>query len=189
LILSPPNSWRYYLNLKSQALLTDREIKRERDAGNIVIEPFDLRCLSTNSYDARLGPWFYRETDQEEDAIYNPRDQTSVVRTWGNPQYAMRAGDWMTTQRKKLVNIHPDELIIWIGPGESILCATQEFIGFRRNGVTSMQARSSIGRSFLVVCSCAGKLLFFDKHPQMIVVTELTKVRISVCVCDVRLGR
>jgi len=136
-------------------LLTDTEIKQQRALGDIAIEPFDGRQLSSNSYDVRLGEWYYRETEHEE-SIYNPRDEASVARAWGKPQKAMRAGDWMTQQGKELAGIDPEERIIWIGPGESLLAHTQEFIGFRRNGVTSMQARSSFGRSFLVACSCAG---------------------------------
>lgn len=36
-------------------ILTDTRILEEMDKGNIVIEPFDRKCLGTNSYDVHLG--------------------------------------------------------------------------------------------------------------------------------------
>ena len=36
-------------------ILTDKSILAEMDAGTIVIEPFDINCLGTNSYDVHLG--------------------------------------------------------------------------------------------------------------------------------------
>ena len=36
-------------------LLSDKRILEELEHGNILIEPFDLRQLGTNSYDCRLG--------------------------------------------------------------------------------------------------------------------------------------
>lgn len=136
------------------SLLADKAIKRHRDCGDIVIEPFDERQLGTTSYDVRLGKFYFRESS--EHCIYNTRSQANVIQTWGEPQCAERAGDWMERNKTQLEGIDPDELIIWIGPGESLLAHTQEFIGSRQKVVTAMQARSSIGRSFLVVCSCSG---------------------------------
>lgn len=36
-------------------ILSDKEILKEIDKGNIVIEPFDINALGTNSYDVHLG--------------------------------------------------------------------------------------------------------------------------------------
>ncbi|MCX8513508.1 MAG: hypothetical protein ORN26_00305 [Candidatus Pacebacteria bacterium] len=41
-------------------------------------------------------------------------------------------------------------------PGETILAHTNEFIGGRNHITTMMKARSSMGRSFIEVCKCAG---------------------------------
>ena len=43
-----------------------------------------------------------------------------------------------------------------LAPGETILAHTQEFIGGRDHITTMMKARSSLGRSFISVCKCAG---------------------------------
>jgi dCTP deaminase len=52
--------------------------------------------------------------------------------------------------------IAPDDKIILLAPGETILGHTQEFIGGRTHVTTMMKARSSLGRSFISVCKCAG---------------------------------
>ena len=39
-------------------LLSDKRILEELERENIVIEPFELRQLGTNSYDVRLGPYY-----------------------------------------------------------------------------------------------------------------------------------
>jgi len=51
-----------------------------------------------------------------------------------------------------LENIGPDDRIIWIKPGETILGHTLEFIGGRKSVTTMMKARSSMGRNFIEVC-------------------------------------
>jgi dCTP deaminase len=135
-------------------MLSDKEIRKHRDNGNVVIEPFHERQLGTNSYDVRLGLHYYRESN--DSFVYNTRSKSSVAQTWAGPFVAERAGDWMKERKTELEGISPDEYIIWIGPGESLLAHTQEFIGSRQKVATTMQARSSIGRSFLVVCSCSG---------------------------------
>jgi dCTP deaminase len=78
----------------------------------------------------------------------------------------------------KLDNIAPDDHIIFLGPGETILGHTNgqshcirtlctrpsssvcgwwlEFLGGRHTVTTMMKARSSLGRNFIEVCKCAG---------------------------------
>ena len=41
-------------------LLSDKRIVEEMEHGNIVIEPFDPRHLGTNSYDCRLGEYYFQ---------------------------------------------------------------------------------------------------------------------------------
>ena len=48
------------------------------------------------------------------------------------------------------------EKIILLGPGETILAHTQEFIGGKDVCVAKMYARSSLGRNFIEVCKDAG---------------------------------
>ena len=79
---------------------------------------------------------------------------------WGNTQNGLQEAvpvkEWEERNNCKLENIHPDDLIIWIRPGETILGHTQEWIGGRKTVTTMMKARSSIGRNFIEVCKCAG---------------------------------
>lgn len=63
-------------------------------------------------------------------------------------------GLWMDRTNLKLENVHRDDQLIWIRPGETILGHTNEFIGGRRTVTTMMKARSSLGRNFIEVCKC-----------------------------------
>jgi len=115
-------------------LLSDKRIVEERELGNIVIEPFDMRQLGTNSYDCRLGHWYFQPTKYSEMVDFT--DEVQARAFWGEP-------------------IHADEAII-VKPGTTILAHTQEIVGARNGITTTMHARSSIGRSSLSVCKCAG---------------------------------
>jgi len=71
------------------------------------------------------------------------------------PQKAVLAKKWMG-RNGPLVNILPDDQIIILEPGETILAHTKEFIGGRNCVTTEMRARSSMGRIGITVCKCAG---------------------------------
>ncbi len=49
-------------------ILTDRQILKEIEAKNILIEPFDLKHLGTNSYDVHLGKYLATYEDRVLDA-------------------------------------------------------------------------------------------------------------------------
>ena len=72
---------------------------------------------------------------------------------WGSYQCAETHRSWSErTGHKLLDNIGPEDQIIWIKPGETILGHTMEFIGGRNSITTMMKARSSMGRNFIEVC-------------------------------------
>ena len=116
-------------------LLSDRRILDEMAQGNIIIDPFDPQQLGTNSYDVRLGEWYFEPNRNLLVVDFTREEDTRAF--WGEPQ---QAGDG----------------VIAIRPGDTILCHTQEVVGGTNGFTTSMRARSSIGRSCLSVCKCAG---------------------------------
>lgn len=116
-------------------LLSDKRIIDEMQKGNIIIEPFDPRQLGTNSYDVRLGPNYY--IPNHNVVSVNFTDETDSAGFWLGPYRA-------------------DDGLIRIRPGDTLLAHTEEIVGGRNGFTTSMRARSSIGRSCLSVCKCAG---------------------------------
>ena len=49
-------------------ILSDKRILEEIESGSIVIEPFDRKCLGTNSYDVHLGKYLATYKDEVLDA-------------------------------------------------------------------------------------------------------------------------
>lgn len=115
-------------------LLSDRRIRQAMHAGDIVIEPFDPVQLGTNSYDVRLGPWYFEPNRNMQTVSFLSEAQTRKF--WGEPIEATG--------------------VIPVRPGDTILAHTIETVGGQNGFTTSMRARSSIGRSCMSVCKCAG---------------------------------
>lgn len=138
-------------------LLSRDAIVRHLNEGNIIIDPFDERKLKTTSYDVTLGEWFWREGHPEGRAtMHNIYDEASTKLVWRGPHQAERAADVVHRLGFVLKNISPDSKIILLGPGETVLAHTDEFIGGRNKVVAKMYARSSMGRNFVEVCKDAG---------------------------------
>lgn len=138
--------------------LSDTRILEAMKEGSVVIEPFDRENLATSSYDVTLGEFYFAEQHPKHfENIYNIYDQEHVERVWGTvARRAKKAGDLLERYNFDWRGIQPDEQIILLAPGETILGHTQEFIGGRDHVTTMMKARSSLGRSFIEVCKCAG---------------------------------
>ncbi len=115
-------------------MLSDLRILAALDEGDVVIEPFDRAQLGTNSYDVRLGEWYFLPNRNMSTVDFTSEEQTHEF--WGEPLRATRE--------------------IAIRPGDTILAHTHEVVGGRNGYTTSMRARSSIGRSCMSVCKCAG---------------------------------
>lgn len=116
-------------------LLSDKRISEGMEQGNIVIEPFDPRQLGTNSYDVRLGSYYF--IPNHNMVTVNFTEEEDARSFWQGPYFA-------------------EDGVIRIRPGDTILAHTEEVVGGRNGFTTSMRARSSIGRSCLSVCKCAG---------------------------------
>lgn len=144
--------------------LSNQAILEALEAELVIIDPFDLRNLGSNSYDVALGEWFYREQNPlTRTPMYNIYSQRSTEHVWGKAPQQAKSYDSLVAAKllsPNMENIKPEDLVILLAPGETILAHTVEFIGGKAQGyhaVTSkMHARSSIGRSMLGVCKCAG---------------------------------
>ena len=147
------------------SVLSDRAILHYMARKAIHIEPFFMANLGTNSYDVTLGPHYYRakNPNRYEGAIYNIYSETSNQMVWGEPQEAILASEYcQQIGYDSLENILPEDRVIFIRPGETLLCHTNEMIGGtelpdRSAAITTgMHCRSSFGRSFIQVCHCSG---------------------------------
>lgn len=136
--------------------LSDRKILEAMQVGDIVIEPFDQKNLCTSSVDVTLGDWYYAPSSDANMPIYNLYDERHLKAIYGEPKEAVRAGDQNWFHPDNVVGISPDDKIILLAPGQTILAHTNEYIGGRNHITTMMKARSSLGRSFIQVCKCAG---------------------------------
>lgn len=114
-------------------MLSDKEILLEMQRENIVIEPYDVRQLGTNSYDVRLGEFIARSNSNLK--LIDVFDKSDILDYW------------------KIQKLNE---VLTVFPNETILCHTQEIIGGRNNIATKMNARSSLGRCGISVCKCAG---------------------------------
>jgi len=160
---------------KSVAVLSDINIYREREKGNIVIEPYNPDNLSNCSYDVTLGENYYRHSEQKVHSKHvlnnnkeylNPWKMEHVHKYWGKARKADIALPPDTTWNVDSGYLRePDNIdlglkvgdkYILLSPGETILAHTNEFIGGRNFITTMMKARSSMGRCGVAVCKCAG---------------------------------
>ena len=139
-------------------LLSREAILWHIDNGSIVIDPFNVKNLKTTSYDVTLGDWFWRESKPKEGiaSIHNVYDEHSTSSVWEGPFVAESALHYSNRENIELKNIKPEDKVILLSPGETILAHTEQFIGGREIVVAKMYARSSMGRNFIEVCKDAG---------------------------------
>lgn len=129
------------------------------EKGTVVIEPFNRKNLATSSYDVTLGEYFFREQPTKYNhSIYNIWSRKHMEHVWGanKVERAILAREAFKKYNFKWDGISPNDKVILLRPGETILAHTNEFIGGRGSVTTMMKARSSMGRNFIEVCKCAG---------------------------------
>jgi len=157
------------------SLLSRPAIIRLLEEGRILIDPFTIENLGTNSYDVTLGEYFWRESSpttcnnsrefpslDDGNVVYNPYDELHVKKLWklckaGPVGDAISKQGTLFKEEWPLKGISPEDSVVWIRPGEAILAHTIEYIGGHGRDVTTMmKARSSVGRNFLETSRCAG---------------------------------
>lgn len=139
--------------------LSDRKILEEIKNGDIVIHPFNRENLATSSYDLTLGEYFFREQPSKYNhSIYNIWSKSHMEHVWGADKVERAVPAKIAFEKYNFAwdGISPTDKVIMLKPGETILAHTNEFIGGRNHITTMMKARSSLGRSFIEVCKCAG---------------------------------
>ncbi len=97
-------------------ILTDCDILEEIDAGNIILQPFDRKCLGSNSYDLHLGDTLATYEDEVLDAKKHNKVNTFEI---------------------------PEEGFVLM-PNELYLAATHEYTETRKN-VPFIDGKSSTG--------------------------------------------
>jgi dCTP deaminase len=139
--------------------LSDRRILEEMEKGAVVIAPFNRDQLATSSYDVTLGEYFFREQPPKYNhSLYNIWSKEHMEHVWGadKVERAVPAKEAFKKYNFEWDGIRPDDKVIIMRPGETILAHTNEYIGGREHITTMMKARSSTGRNFIEVCKCAG---------------------------------
>ena len=139
--------------------LSDKKILEEMKNGDIVISPFNKDQLATSSYDVTLGEWFFREQPPKYNhSLYNIWSKEHMEHVWGadKVERAVLAKEAFKKYNFEWDGIRPDDKVIILRPGETILAHTNEYIGGKNHITTMMKARSSTGRNFIEVCKCAG---------------------------------
>jgi len=139
--------------------LSNQKILEEMKKGDIIIHPFKKENLATSSYDLTLGEFFFREQSTKYNhSIYNIWSKSHMEHVWGadKAERAIPAKIAFEKYNFEWDGILPNDKVIMLRPGETILAHTNEFIGGKNHITTMMKARSSLGRSFIEVCKCAG---------------------------------
>ncbi|NLA42539.1 deoxycytidine triphosphate deaminase [Candidatus Saccharibacteria bacterium] len=141
---------------------SDTEITAALESGHIVCDPPPAK-INGSSIDVTLGHYFYHAGNGRESGIFNPFDKDDVDRYFGD---YMEAKPWSDVRKKiadkavrdieYLEGIPEDHPVIMLRPNERILAHTNEFIGIKPPGTSSMQARSTTGRMGISACYCAG---------------------------------
>lgn len=152
-------------------ILSDRDIRREILNNNIVFYDPDRDCsknIQNCSIDITIGPNIWRQTQdnfkrwsrpwsigngqqqiQASLLTFNPWNQDHVQTMW-------KKDTAKTVRDYQELGIEADTKGFILQPHEFILAHTNEFIGGKNHITTMMKARSSIGRSNITICRCAG---------------------------------
>ena len=115
-------------------LLSDRDIRKEIEAGRVVLEPFDAGMVQPSSLDVRLDRFF---------------------RVFENHRYPHIDPSVEQPDLTRLVEPDVDEPLI-LHPGEFALGSTYEVVSLPDDISCRLEGKSSLGRLGLLTHSTAG---------------------------------
>lgn len=137
--------------METASVLSDLDILKEREAGHVIIDPFIPSNLGNCSYDVTLGPELWRVNPGFSQDYFNPFVSEHIKEHWV-PNSAITA----SKEDSEVYAVEPGARVILLRAGETILGHTIEFIGGRGRITTMLKARSTLGRSCVCICKCAG---------------------------------
>ena len=115
-------------------LLSDRDLRKEVEAGRLNVEPFDVAMLQPSSIDVRLDR-FFRVFDNTKYTHIDP---------------AVRQDDLTSLVEK----VEGEPFVLH--PGEFVLGSTYELVGLPDDLAGRLEGKSSLGRLGLLTHSTAG---------------------------------
>jgi len=132
-------------------LLSDRDIRKEVEAGRVVLDPYDPEMVQPSSVDVRIDR-FFRLFDNHKYPVIDPAcDQPDLTR---------------------LVEVDPNDPFVLL-PGEFVLASTYELVTLPDDVAARLEGKSSLGRLGLLTHSTAG---FIDPGFSGHVTLELSNV-------------
>ena len=135
-------------------MISGMGIKRLREIGVVVIEPFNELQLGPNSYDCTLGNYIFRYKNPEMRPF--PKELSGGEELPPTTR-VMRVGSQPVTDLfREEPEYYEDNHNILIEPHERILAHTKEFAGSKHKVVPQVACRSTIARIGLDVCASAG---------------------------------
>jgi dCTP deaminase len=168
--------------MSTTAIYSDQRILKEKEKGLIIIEPFKKEQLNNCSYNVTLSKFFFREKLPQHGSkapairrFLNPWKEQDVAKVWEEGKISVA-----TSENASLLGLKEGDEYILLDPYETILIATNEFIGAREHITTMLKARSSASRSFLSVAHGAGwgDVGFFSRWG--IAVTNMSRAATTV---------
>ncbi len=145
-----------------QSVLSDEEIRRGVKEGYVIIHPYREERVKTSSYDVSIGEYYWTTRSAHPGSrLFNPHNPDHIKRLWQGPYRAKTIREYLNSNEgeyceEDFKGLLPDDPVVILAPGETILAHTEEFIGGRDKVTSMMKARSSWGRAFLSVCKDAG---------------------------------
>ncbi|NIH77972.1 MULTISPECIES: dCTP deaminase [Amycolatopsis] len=115
-------------------LLSDRDLRKELEAGRLGIDPFDPAMLQPSSIDVRLDRFF---------------------RVFNNSQYTHIDPKLQQDELTSLVEKDGDDAFV-LHPGEFVLASTFELVSLPDDLAGRLEGKSSLGRLGLLTHSTAG---------------------------------